>query len=639
MSWILTGVPASILASLAAGLGASIVLLYVLKVRRRRVQIPFSPLWRKLLDQRRPAKLWQRLKWIVSLLIQLLLLVLILVALGDPRSERAMAEGRSVVLLVDTSASMTTLDEEGARTRMERAIEEARATLDALGPRDEVMLVRMDGQLRPLTPFVDDFGLVEEQIAQLEPTATSADIREAMRFAVDSLVGRPRGAIVLISDAAFRPIDRENFDITIPPNIEVVHVPIGQNDDNIGITAFNVRRYPSNRTNYEVYVQLRSWADVAVTVELSILGEGHLVHVEEITLAPEDTTLRIYPEIPSAGDHLEARVRVVAGDVVDRFTLDDNAYALLPENRALRVLLVTTGNLYLEGPLLLNESIEVDVIDPVAYTAPNLGDPSAEYDVTIFDRVAPPVADVGHFLYFAPSGDFSPWTVEDDVVDPIVHSTERGHPLLRWISGVRDVNIARARHLELDTDDHVVASAIGGAPIIVTRETMRTRLLGVAFDVTATDLPLRVAWPVFLLNALDWFTRDDASLIESFHTGETWFVPIDDRTATTVSVTAPSGEEFTAQAYDGTAVFYGDEVGFYRIATAEREIDVAGNLADSDESRIGPPEVLGLGDIEAGEALTDASLEFAWDPWVILVGLAFLVFIVEWSTWNRRVTV
>ncbi|MFT6399921.1 MAG: hypothetical protein ACJAYU_004691 [Bradymonadia bacterium] len=300
---------------------------------------------------------------------------------------------------------------------------------------------------------------------------------------------------------------------------------------------------------------------------------------------------------------------------------------------------MTPGNLYVEAPFILNESLEVQTITPAEYTAPNMGDPSAGFDVTVFDQVTPPIADSGNFLYFSPSGEFSPWVIDGDVIEPIIHSTQRNHPILHWISGMRDVNIARARRLDLQEDDRVIASAIGGAPMIVVRENMAQRLMAVAFDIGDTDFALRVGYPVLLLNAIDWFTRDSSSLVEAFHSGETWFVPIGDRSVESVLVTPPLGAPFEANASNGFAVFYGDQVGFYSIQHGDQTTQIAANLADTDESRIAPIDDLALPGIDVGDELEDASLDLAVDPWMILIGVAFLLILVEWWSWNRRVTV
>jgi hypothetical protein len=560
---------------------------------------------------------------------------MLLLALGDPRTDSEQVDGRSVVLLVDASASMLARDEAGARRRIERARELAAETLGRLGPRDEVMLVRLGGRLEPLTPFTRDTGIVEELLRELDADASPVDLEEALRFSIDSLAGRPRGSVVLVSDGAFGEQERNELDIEVPPNVRIVHLPVGRLEGNAAITAFNVRRYPANRTNYEVYVRVESYFATPVTLDLSLWGEGAMVQSERIDLAPGTSALRIYPEVPAAGDQLEARLQIAAGDAVDVFPVDDTAYALMPPRETLRVLLVTDGNLYLEGPFLLNPSVETDSISPAAYAV----DSSAEYDLTVFDGVAPPIADRGNYLYFAPSGPDSPWEVTTDVVDPIIHSSDNNHALLRFVSGLRDMNIARARNLRLTEDDHAVATAIGGSAMIVARETPGRRLAAVAFAPTWSDFPLRVAFPVFLLNAIDWFTGEDARLLQSFATGRTWFVPVADRSLESVSVTAPGGAQRNVPAWDGTAVMFGDQVGFWTVEAGDETLRVAGNLASAVESRIAPATDLALPGVVLATEIEDAGNQLAFDPWFLLVLAAFVLLALEWFTWQRRITV
>jgi len=639
MNWVLTGVSTEILTALAAAMGLSVVTMYLLRTRRRRVEVPFAGLWAQVVRERTARSLWDRIKRWVSLLLQLLLVGALLLALADPRAAGDLEDARSVVLLVDTSASMATLDEVGSRTRMDRAIDEARALLDDLGARDEVMLVRFDGQLEPLTPFTNEPDAIDELVRDLAPTDTRADVREAMRFAVDALAGRPRGEIVLISDGAFGDDAGASFDVSIPGSIDVVHVPVGTATDNVAITAFNVRRYPANRTNYEVFVEVRSYAEVPVTVELSIRGGGALVERERIDLGAGEHARRVYAELPGAGERLSATIEIVAGDAIDRFDRDDTAWAMLPTDSVRRVLLVTEGNLYLEGPFLLNPSIDTTTITPDAYVAANFGDPSADYDLTVFDGVTPPIADDGNFLFFGPTGEHSPWEVTGTVDDPIIHTIRREHPLMAWIRALREVNIASASQLAVTSDDVVLASAISGAPMIVARDGIRQRLAAVAFDVTASDLPLRVAFPVFLMNALDWLGSDDGELVDAWQTGETWFVPLPDRSIETVTVTAPSGRTFDVQAHDGRAVFRGDEVGFWAVDTGTTTFEIPANLADSAESDIAPADPLVLGDLEPRTEWTRGEVELQQQPWVWLVLAVFGLLILEWFTWSRRWTV
>src|ERR1044071_807904 len=90
----LTGYPLSALLGVfgAAALGA--VLLYILKLRRRPVPVVFSPIWRRVLGDRESSRLFSRLKRWLSLLLQLALLALLALALGDPRAGAAAGDAR-----------------------------------------------------------------------------------------------------------------------------------------------------------------------------------------------------------------------------------------------------------------------------------------------------------------------------------------------------------------------------------------------------------------------------------------------------------------------------------------------------------------------------------------------------------------
>ena len=91
------------LALLLAGLALPVVVLYVLKVKRRRVEVPYLRIWEELLVETRARSLFQRLKRIYSLLLQLLILAALVLALARPAFELASVEKESIVLLLDTS--------------------------------------------------------------------------------------------------------------------------------------------------------------------------------------------------------------------------------------------------------------------------------------------------------------------------------------------------------------------------------------------------------------------------------------------------------------------------------------------------------------------------------------------------------
>src|SRR5687767_8481850 len=108
----LTGIATSTLLSAGAALAAVVVIFYILKLKRRPVPVPFSPLWQRILRDKEATTLFSQLKRLLSLLLQLALIALLLLALGDPRPAVAVSEGRHLVVLVDASASMKATDVE-----------------------------------------------------------------------------------------------------------------------------------------------------------------------------------------------------------------------------------------------------------------------------------------------------------------------------------------------------------------------------------------------------------------------------------------------------------------------------------------------------------------------------------------------
>ena len=73
------------LATVAAVLGGLTVIAYILKLRRRRHEVPFTKLWQRVLREKDATSLWRKLKRLLSLLVQLVFLALLLGAALDPR--------------------------------------------------------------------------------------------------------------------------------------------------------------------------------------------------------------------------------------------------------------------------------------------------------------------------------------------------------------------------------------------------------------------------------------------------------------------------------------------------------------------------------------------------------------------------
>lgn len=614
-----TGMDINSVVTLAALVGLAITILYVLKLRKRRVEVPFSPLWQMVLtEQKKSNDLWQRLRRILSWLLYLVIAGLLSFSLLDPHWGTESLDGRHLVLLVDNSASMGATDVSGAVDRLDLAKRKAREVVSGLGPQDRAMLVTFNDQVRPLSPFVAETSILEPLISGIQVSATGTSYDEALRFAQNAVEGRENAEILLFSDGA-------GPDLTQEFEGNLRHVKIGETVGNLAVTAFNVRRYISNKLDFELFVGVRNYFERPIEAEIEIWADGALVDTKPVEIPAQDVYQGYYPSQAVSGEKLEARVRLKSRDARDILPLDDRAYALLPPIRKTSVLLVTDGNLYLEGPLLLNPNLDVTQVTPEAYN------PEARYDVVVFDRVAPPQGVSRNYFYLSPTGENSPWQITRTVNDPIIERISKGNPLLRWIT-LTDVNIGQADQWRTTNEDTIIAASESGVPILVSRVSEGKQLLGLSFDVRNSDLPLRVAFPVLLINAIDWFMGDDGTLVEGYKTGETWAV--ETSAEGTVVVLGPQGVKIDAPVFERRATFYGEVPGFYELQDPAKQT-IAANLANFEESAIAPKELTP----ERQDGLDNLSREKSMDPWIWLVLAALALLLVEWFTYNRRMTV
>ena len=674
---ILAGLGFAQLAAIFGAAAAFATALYILKLRRRTVAVPFSKLWEKILRDKEATSLFSRLKRLLSLLVQLALLALLAFALGDPRAAATLIKGRNLVVIVDASASMQATDVAPAANRLEAAKDEVKKVIRGLGGSDRMLIAQMDAAITPLGPTSSDTSERERALDTIKATdARGLPAGAALR---DRLAPRRRERRDRrrLRRAPWRGGRRLRQGAARRRRQAVVH-PDRPRRRNVGITAFSVRRYPLDKSRYEVMLEVTNTGPETEDVELSLFADptttaapgerGQLVDLTKLRLKPGERLPRFYPNLSGASRALEARLAPLPGSV-DELPADDRAYALLPERRRAKVLVVTPGNTYLEAALLLDEYLDVELASPRAY-AEKIAPSGLRHDVVIFDGATPADAPRAHAIYLDPRGPGSPVKVETDLKSPGFDRIERKHPIVRW-TALDDVNIARGRKLVPQPGDKVVGASVDG-PILVTGQRGGYKFVAMGFDVRDSDLPLRVAWPLLLLNSVNFFTDEDAQYISSFRTGDVWRVPVVSQTGQ-AKLKTPSGGEVVVPVHEGRAVYLGEHAGFYELAGAEgldpakdlesaKDLEpgdapppsakdatdkggapsttaaFAANLLDAEESSIEPAKELVVDGKKAG-TLSGFQIGVRREIWIYLLIAALVLTAIEWITYHRRITV
>jgi len=308
------------------------------------------------------------------------------------------------------------------------------------------------------------------------------------------------------------------------------------------------------------------------------LGERTLIR-EEIEIGADDRRVLIYPYDGSLSGALVARL-----EIADDFATDNQAYLAVSDAPPVRILYIGPGNPYLSNLLRFFANVQLTA-------QPRWGEDLAQsrdqFDVVIFDRVVPPALRQGNFILINTVAPNLPLEIHGKVQNPRILSPIAKHPITEGIS-LGDLRIHEALRVSVKGEGIVLARAQDN-PLLYAWEKGKLRVLFVGFDLMASDLPLRVAFPVLLHNALGWLQPQRVEFPGQSAQAGTPFalrLPVSDDA---IEIVLPSGnkENFTVAS---SPLMFADtwQTGFYAFRSASREGRFAINLLDETESQILP---------------------------------------------------
>lgn len=616
--------------AIAAAVAAALAVtgLYLIRPRRRRVTVAYVALWEGVVSGARSSAWVSFLHRIGSWLLALLCAGLVVGALADPR--QAAGDGTLHVLWLDGSLSMQTRPEPGGPTLHERALERAHEYVDRM-PRGDVALVLGVGAHPFAAPISGEPAELHRAIDSVVPTDAEADVARAASLALDAAPEATAAArLVLFTDGPF----------VLPPALEervqarfvteAVLLFGGAAPANLAITALAARPHPLDRSRAEVLLEIRSYADVPATVEVVLSTEGRSIDVLSLDVPARGRVRRFFDDVSGLDSTLEAALTVTEGPT-DALAADDVAFARIASQARTRVAVVSRDNGYLDAALLLDEAL--DVVDVPLGGAPD----ATMVDVAIFDGVLPPAAYSAPAIYLCPdtrTGGVGPLEVTADAPRPRFDVLDDEHPLLRWAS-LRSVNVASALAVTLAEGDSVVAGD-EGVPLIVTGERDGARFVALTFDARQSDLPLRIAWPVLLLDAIALLTPEGDREPSFARAGEPFRVALP-AGATEATLSTSSGP-IPVPVLDGQASLELASAGIHRLATEVGEVVVAVSPAAGAESDLRAPGPIDLGDGPLSEPVL-AAPRAARHPWEWMALGALMILVVEGITFHRRWTV
>jgi hypothetical protein len=334
--------------------------------------------------------------------------------------------------------------------------------------------------------------------------------------------------------------------------------------------------------------------------------------------------------------------------------VDDQAWTAVDPPRRSRVLLVTAGDQALQlaaTTASAKEIAEVEIQSPSVLDTDEYRERAAAgyWSLVIYDDCAPremPQANTFFIGKLPPGGEWRATTATPQASPPII-DVEIAHPLMQLI------DLGNVRFVEGLTlvpppgSSSLITTSSGPLLAIAPRGTRQDAVLGAALvgadengeRFANTDWPLRVSFPVFILNALRFLTgAENAGAAASVQPGQPLTLPPAAGTGAT-TVQTPSGQKVEipndAQRRQFTET---SQIGPYLIEEPGQPArHFAVNLFDGSESDIVPREEVRLGFEEVtGQASWEGGRTELW-RWLLCAVLGVLC--LEWYIYTRRVYV
>ncbi len=526
-----------------------LLVLYLLKLRRRRLATASTLLWHGSFEDLQVNAPFQRLRVSSLFLLQLALIILLLIAAAEPVIEPSGPSASEAILIIDQSASMNATDAPRAgvsaglpRSRLDAARAAARQIVDRLtrvSGDGAVMVIAMGARGRIVSGFDARRDVLFDAIDSIRPTDEEADLAAALQlagtFASRGEADREAPDVILVSDGGVRPpVDPGGFTLRAGRVRFVAVGPEGEGGGgpapaarNLGIVSLSARRDYTDPTQVLVFARLVNTGPEPLDTLVSLFVDEAAGPIKRLTIdaaggggtaaaaagrepdgqehrpPPGQATVTFTIDLPAAA------VLRVRHSTRDPLPADDTAAVVLPAPARPRIALVHGDGApdpFLHRLLAESEPRELRTMTLEVYERfdPLEIDLGRRFDLVVFDAAAPsrlPGIPTMTFGALPPGVEAIGAGAEDG---RRILSWQRRHPIMRHVS--LDT-IAFAGFGGFRLPDGATALATGPAgPVIALLPGGGARHIAVGFSLARSNWPAHVSVAVFLQNALDFLT-------------------------------------------------------------------------------------------------------------------------------------
>ena len=598
-------------------LGGVIVLLYLLKLKRKERTVSSIMLWQDAVADIQANAPFQKLKKSLLLLLQLLALLLLVAAIARPYIRAPGLAENKIVVILDSSASMQSTDV--SPSRFESAKSRALKLVNEMGPGDTMLVITSAAKTRVVASFTSDKKALASAISGLRAADTGCDMRRALLLALSLVEGKsatpPR--ILILSDGGFEPLS----DLSAG-KAKLDFIRLGSRCDNVAITGLDSRKMLSGEA--QVFIGMRNFSDRDHRFNLEIYLDDQLLDIREKTLKAGSVDQEILKDVADMGGRVTAKL-----DIADDLAADNSGSVYLARRRQITALMVSKGNVFLQNALNLDPRSELTRSEslPSDFDKKN-------YDLVVFDEITPPKSlPPGGYLMINTASPDAPAVLGQETDRPAIIDSNRSHPASAYVD-FSNVRIASGSYLKPRQWAKTIIEGDRG-PLGVAGSRDGRHFVQISFSLLDSDFPLRVGFPIFVANCLDYLVpAKDRGAGESIRTGEPMYIDVPPGIEK-LTVTAPGGSKRQLKVTASPVVYDATErAGIYKVKGKGFEKEFACNLSSPSESACAPRNVLTVGARKFAAAGKQVRTNREYYGWLVLVVLGVLTF--EWYAFHRR---
>ena len=587
-----------------------VIIFYLLKRRRVAHLVSSTIIWKRFLNETQANSPFQKLRHNWLLIIQLIFLSLAIFALIRPYFSSKIESGRFVVVILDVSASMQATDV--SLNRFELAKGEVNKMIDGMYDNDQMVLILSGGNTEVRQSPTSVKAILKKALDQVKVTDSPTRLLEAIKLSQNLSRNRPKVEVHLFSDGVSSDLDA--FELQ---DLNLEYHRLGKGGGNLGITSLEVRPNPEQVGQQSVFATIGNFSTNTMSSEVSLFFDDQMIGNRRLTVRPTNTASLVF----SSNQRTNGVFRMKLKN--DDFLQVDNIGSVMGlTRRNVEVLLITKGNVFLEKALRSIDDVDLIVKSSLTDSTPNV-------DVVVLDSIRPTVWPSGNVMaintqstnWFQPSGLLE---------SPPIVDWKSAHPILRFVN-FDNVQVAQSLNSELPTWMNPIVET-QSVPLIAVGENDANRCVWVGFNPLDSTWPLRVSFPIFIANAIDWL---DPKIVTNLSAGEPFSMRMAEK-GSAVVVTLPDGEIVETSTMGNGEFVFADtfQQGVYHAKYGTNEISFCVNLLDAAESAIESRDVLKLGKYGRVEATLQLDADKELWRWFAITCLLLLVF--EWWFYHRR---